>query len=111
MVEPITDVQWGKANWTDFENNWREVDAEYLQSRGVLRYQTGAARDAALGAAPAGQVVYNNETDKLEWRSNGGTWKSVLPMPANLAVPQDTVGGVSLAHGLAAGKGILFGPD
>lgn len=110
MVEPITDVQWGKANWTDFENNWREIDAEYLQARSVLRFQNAAARDASLGAGSAGMVAYNDEFDRLEWRSKAGGWKPVLPMPNNLAVPQDTAGVVSFAHGLAAGKGIQFTP-
>lgn len=110
VAEPITDLQWGKADWTDYENNWREKDAEYLQSRVILRYQDATARDASLGAGVGGMVVYNDALDRLEWRSKLGGWKGVVSMPANLAVPTDSAAVVHFAHNLAAGKGIQFTP-
>lgn len=109
MAEPIVDNQWGKVDWIDFTHNWREKDAEYLQSRSILRYQDAAARDASLTTPAVGQVIYNAALDRLEWKG-ASAWKGVLPMPANLAVPTDSGAMVHLAHSGAAGKGIQFTP-
>jgi hypothetical protein len=111
MTEPIPDLQWGAGNWVDYENNWREKDAEWLQARSILRFQTAAARDTALGAGAAGQVVYNDAVDRLELRSKAGPWVRLTPMPANLVATADSAAAVSLAHQAAGGKGISFTPD
>jgi len=110
MAEPITDPQWGKADWADYENNWREADAEFLQARTILRFQTDTARNDALGAAPPGTVVYNDATDRLELRSKTATWKGVVPLPVNLKVDADSTTEVKFSHLSGTGKGITFTP-
>ena len=109
-TEPVTDLQWGIANWTDYEHNWREKDAEYLQARTIPRFHGPTDRDAARTPS-VGMVVYNETTDRLEWRSKTNTWWPIHPMPLNMAVGlQDTAAGVVFAHAGATGKGIQFTP-
>ena len=113
MAEPIADLQWGKVNWNDYEHNWREKDAEFLQSRTILRFHNDTERNAGVPSGSWGSVVYNEASDKLEWRKKaGGTgaWEQILPMPQFLAVPTDTAASVVLAHSGASSKGIAFNP-
>ena len=110
MADPITDPQWGKADWIDFEHNWREKDAEYLQSRVILRYQNAAARDAALPAPERGMVIYNDTTGKLELRG-ATSWFPLTPLPINLIPGPDTSTAAGLSHSTAGGNGIIFGPS
>lgn len=107
----ITDSQWGRGNWTDYADNWRELDAEYLQSRVVSRFHSPADRDAVLGGSPAvGTVVYDETSDRLQWRSKLGAWVPLTPMPVNMVATADTTSSVALAHNLASGKGVNFTP-
>jgi hypothetical protein len=110
VAEPIADTQWGIADWTDYENNWRAGDADYLQSRAIARFHTAADRTAALGSGPVGMVTYNETTDRIEWRSKLGPWVPITPMPLYMVATQDTSAAVSLAHVSAAGKGVTFTP-
>lgn len=106
MAEPIPDVQYGKANWQDFVNNWREADAEWMQERLILRYTNATTRDAANGSAGAGTMVYNAATDFFEAKRAAGGFLPFRALPQNLAVPTDTGSAVLLAHGAAAGAGL-----
>jgi len=111
MVALPVDPLYGAANWSDYVDNWREADAEWIQARTILRFQTSAARDAALPGAGAGQFIYNGTNDYLEYRSSSGTWKSYKATPNYLAGgQQDDVSGVVFAHANAAGKGIMLTP-
>jgi hypothetical protein len=110
IVEPIPG-NYGKSDWVDYSNNWREADAEWLQARGILRYASNATRDADLTTPGVGQVVYNQALDILQLRSSAGTWRNYAALPTNLTATQDNASGVVLAHVNAAGKGVLFGPS
>lgn len=110
-MPPITDTQWGRANWTDYVDNWRELDAEYLQARTVSRFHSATDRDAALGVSPpSGSVVYNETTDRLELRSKLGAWVPLTPLPINMVATADTTSSVAIGHSLASGKGVNFTP-
>lgn len=88
------------ADWTDNTDNWRAVDAEYLQARSVLRFSTEPVRNAALGpstATPlpeAGQVNYVASLDSLTYSGTGGKWRKVTSL-VNLTV-SDTLASVGL---------------
>jgi hypothetical protein len=110
VTEPIPDLQWGRGDWQDYINNWREKDAEFLQARTILRYQTAAARTTDWPAPQPGQVTYNNETQTLEmWRPAASSWVRSL-MFQYLTATQDSAAGVKMSHVGAAGKGILIQP-
>lgn len=110
MSLPIPDVQYGKADWRDFIDNWREADAEWLQARTILRFQTTASRDAALGGALPGQMVFNAETAILEIKG-ASSWLPYKPMPIFTVKTQDDASQVSISHINAAGKGVNFLPS
>ena len=117
IIEPIPDLQWGKGDWQDYISNWREKDAEYLQARTILRYQSTAARDNAVTGVPSpgvGQAIYNDETKTLEmWRSPGVWARSLMFQyltSGTAGAPVDTASAVNVSHTGAAGKGITFAP-
>lgn len=83
---PSTDAV---ATWTDNFDNWRSVDADFLQKRSILRFTTTTARNNTLGpssALPApiqGQFTYvgNGGVDSnggLEYVDATGSWRAVL---------------------------------
>lgn len=83
---PSTDAV---ANWTDNTDNWRSVDADFLQKRSILRFTDATSRNNALGPssalpAPAqGQVTYVanggvSGSGGLEFIDATGSWRSVL---------------------------------
>ena len=109
MSLPIPDVQYGKADWRDFIDNWREADAEWLQARTILRFQTTASRDAALGGALPGQFVFNVETGILEIKG-ASSWLPYKPMPVFTVKTQDDAAQVSISHINAGGKGVNLTP-
>ena len=119
LVEPIVDLQWGKADWQDYVNNWREKDAEYLQSRVLLRYRTGALRDSDWPTPSLGQMVYNEASlevspgvfvDRPEMYSKQhNAWVPLL-MLANITSTKDDSAGVALSHRLGGGKGVIIEP-
>ena len=110
IAEPIPDLQWGRGDWQDYINNWREKDAEYLQARTILRYQTAAARTTDWPSPAAGQVTYNAALDTLEMYSTARSAYLHLLMFANLVSTSDTTTGVNISHASAGGKGATFTP-
>ena len=108
-TEPIPDQQFGIANWQDYINNWREVDAEYLQARTIARFANTGTRDTAIPAPSPGQFVYDQNLDILEMRSKTNAWVPYRALPQNLAVPTDDGTSVILAHSTASGKGLVLG--
>jgi hypothetical protein len=115
MTEPLPDTApWGLGNWTNFQHNWRDMDAEWLQGRSILRFQTNAQRDAMLPSPETGQVIYNEATDRLELRLKTGTWARQGFLPQNLAGFEDDVDGVGLSHNVggvgANPKGVRLTP-
>ena len=104
----------GPANWQDYINNWREIDAEWLMSRTILRFQSTAERDNKLTGATTGQVVYNNnpgggEFPRLELRV-GTQWVPYKPLPIYMTKGEDSATQVLLSHVNAGGKGVSFTP-
>lgn len=102
------EAPFGVALWDDYADNWRQKDAEWLQSRGILRFATAAARDAAIGTPQEGQLVYNATGSVLQLRKPTG-WTDFKPLPANLTTTQDDATAVLIGHSLSSGKGISFG--
>ena len=119
IVEPLPVSGYGKANWTDYSNYWREGDAEWLMERTVLRYATPAARAADWPTPKFGQITYNEQSvalggglyaDRPEmWSKQHNAWVPLL-MIANIMGTKDDAAGVGLAHKLAGGKGVVFEP-
>lgn len=119
ITEPISDPQWGRGDWQDYINNWREKDAEYLQARTILRYHNASDR-AAQWASPAyGQVTYNETAlqvapgvfvDRPEMFSKQHNKWVALLMLDNITSTKDDAAGVALSHKQAGGKGVIFGP-
>ena len=119
MSDPIpTIAPYGAADWDDYDHNWRAADAEWLQSRGILRFSNAAQRDSAiasggLGPTPAiGTFVYNQTENALQMRSSDNTWQPYRSLPFNMKTVTDTVATVKIAHSAAAGgdKGMTFTP-
>lgn len=105
-----TTAPYGKGVWTDYEDNWRGKDANWLQSRSLLRYANPTARDADLTAPEVGQFVFDASVDILEYRSGTGVWKYYKPLPQFTTTTQDDASGVALSHLNAGGKGVILGP-
>lgn len=49
---------------------------DYLMRQAVIRFDTAAARDAAIPTPTAGMVVYTADTDTV-WRYSAGAWTRV----------------------------------
>lgn len=120
ITDPIPDTQWGRGNWQDYINNWREKDAEYLQARTILRYHNAGDRTTDWGATPSfGQITYNetaialgggNYADRPEMYSKQHAKWVPLMMLDNITSTKDDSAGVALSHKLAGGKGVIFEP-
>jgi len=93
------------ATWTDNFDNWRSVDADFLQKRSVLRFSNQTVRSNILGPSSQlpspsqGQVTYvgNGGVDGnggIEYADASGTWRSLLSVK-NLAV-NDTSSGFGM---------------
>ena len=114
IAEPLPESPWGLANWQDYVNNWRELDAEWLMARSILRFQSTAERDNKLTSATTGQVIYNNnpgggELPRLELRA-GSSWVPYKPLPIYMTKGEDSASQVLLSHVGAGGKGVAFTP-
>jgi hypothetical protein len=119
ITEPLPVSGYGKANWVDYSNYWREGDAEWLMERTTLRYATPAARAAEWPTPKFGQLTYNeqfqaigggNYADRVEMYSKQhGKWVPLL-MLDNITSTKDDATGVALSHKQAAGKGVIFEP-
>lgn len=110
MPDPIVDPQYGKPNWTDFVDNWREKDAEWLRDRTIMRFPTATARDIDMGSATAGTIIYRADTDQFEAKRAAGTFQPFRALPQNLAVTTDSSTSVLFAHSAAGGLGLNFTP-
>jgi hypothetical protein len=89
---PVTlPAPYGKANWTNYEDYWRDQDAEWIQDRLVLRVLL-TSDITALGLTKGG-VVYDEQDDALKWRSKtdiGGNpnWKKIVPIPDSITTAE-----------------------
>jgi hypothetical protein len=110
IVEPLPVSGYGKADWVDYSNYWREGDAEWLMERTILRYQSPALRTTQWPSPKFGHVTYNETTDRLETYSKTQNSWVQIPQWAYLVSSQDTAAGAAIAHSGAAGKGITFQP-
>ena len=98
---------YGKADWTDYVDYWRDADATWIQDRLVIRVADDAGRDA-LGNTPGG-VVYNAAKDALEVRRAAGGYQTIIPFPAMLSINENTGAGITtIGHVGAGGKGIVY---
>ena len=107
MSDPVPAGDYGTATWQDFNNNWRKKDADFLQSRSVLRYDTTAARDAITPAPAAGTTIYNFQTDRIEYRTKTATWNALYHVNGLVIEP------VSADHRVrhpSNASGLLFTP-
>ena len=119
IVEPLPVSGYGKANWVDYSNYWREADSEWLMERTTLRYATPAARTADYPTPKFGQLTYNeqyqaigggNYADRVElYSKQHNKWVPLL-MLDNITSTKDDAAGVALSHKQAAGKGVVFEP-
>ena len=101
------EAPYGKADWTDYEDNWRDADATWLQDHGILRFTTTASRDTALPSAGPGQVIFNAEAGYLQLKSPS-QWVDYKPLPLFMTKGEDSASQVLLSHVNAAGKGVSF---
>ena len=111
--EALPTTQFGKADWVDYTDYWREADAEWMMQRSILRYATAATRATDWGATPTsfGQVTYNDTTDRLEVASKTQNAWATVPQWVNLTSTQDSAAGVSISHKTAtSNRGIVFQP-
>ena len=119
ITEPLPGTGYGKANWVDYSNYWREGDAEWLMERTILRYQGVGLRNSDWPTPKFGQIVYNeqaislgggNYADRAEMYSKQhGKWVPLL-MLDNITSTKDDAAGVALSHKNAGGKGVIFTP-
>lgn len=106
---PLPVGNFGIADWKDYDNNWRELDAEWLRDRAVMRFATTATRNTAYPTPGVGQVVYNDETGVLELYK-AGAWQGYRPLPVFTKIAADTASQVVFEHSTGAGKGLTFTP-
>jgi hypothetical protein len=97
------------ADWHDYDNNWRELDAEWLRDRCIMRFNTTALRNTKYPTPGVGQVVYNDETGTLELYK-AGAWQAYRSVPTFMKVAADDATQVVLEHNTGAGKGLFFKP-
>ena len=105
----------GRADWTDYADYWREMDAEWLMKRSIVRYATEAERSSAATGYPApetGMVSYLDSANRLDLFT-ATKWVPVLAAQ-NLIVSPVTSGDnaeVTIGHKKMAGGGISFVSD
>lgn len=63
---------YGRVTWTDIEDNWRQVDAFWLQDRSVIRYASAAARSSDIPVPQAGTVTYLADDGSFQGRTPTG---------------------------------------
>lgn len=111
QAEPIPDVQYGISNWQDYINNWREKDAEWLQSRVITRFANITDRNTALASGGYGTFAWVNDIgtgeEMLTWKSKDGTWKNMRPLAQSFRQIEAATT-VTLSHISAGGKGLVF---
>lgn len=108
MSDPLAGAPYGQATWTDFTNNWRKVDGDFLQKRSVLRYSTTATRNAMVGPE-TGQLIYNLELDRLELRKADGSWAGLYTIDGLTIEKVGATTDIKLRNPLTAGSnGLVF---
>lgn len=105
----------GKADWTDYQDYWRDADAEWLQARTILRYATSAARTTDWGTPSPGHTTYNQATDSLEYYTvtAPAKWIPVLASQHLKVTPITSAADADaavLGHKSASGSGLQFFP-
>lgn len=108
-------TQYGKADWTNYQDYWREEDAEYMQARTILRYATSAARTIDWASPSPGHTTYNAATDQLEHFTitAPAKWIGVLASQHLTVTPKTSASDsdpVTLGHKSAGGGGLQFFP-
>lgn len=109
---------YGKADWTDYVDYWRDADVTWMQDRLVLRYADsgtgGTGRGSGTGFT-AGQVTYLANPDRLEYFTSASKWigligaENLKVSPINAA---NNTEAVTLSHiGSAGGAGLNIGKD
>ena len=100
----------GLAVWTDYEDNWRKKDADFIQDRMISRFADATERNAAYPAPPpAGRFIYRSDLGYLE-KSTGSARESYRPLPQYVTVAADSNSQVSLAHSADCGKRVIYTP-
>jgi hypothetical protein len=101
-----TDERW--PVWTDFQDNWRAVDAHWIRARVVNVFDNLAARTTALTSVTplVGALSYLQNIDSLEMYKSTGAWESVRY--PNLSVTGTTA--LTLRQ-VSAGSGIILQND
>jgi hypothetical protein len=97
---------YGPAVWTDWSDNWRKLDGDFLQTRSILRYATDAGKPSS---GEVGQVIYTVDNARLNmWTTK---WIQVLSSENLNLVTSGTQ--ARLTHPSAGGAGLLFssGPN
>jgi hypothetical protein len=97
---------YGPAVWTDWTDNWRKADGDFLQYRGILRYDTNAGKPAT---GQVGQVIYTVDNSRLHvWSTQ---WVQVLSSENMTLVTSGAQ--ARFAHPSSGGSGLLFssGPN
>jgi hypothetical protein len=100
----------GPHDWQDYAHYWREADAEWLQSRSLLRVDTYANLPATVPTPGTGQTVYVKDAgyvkdtlflyafDKDSNGTNIAGWKRYSPFPQYLHASPDTSSLVTIGH-------------
>ena len=101
------EAPFGIADWTDFEDNWRDKDADWLQSLGVPRFTTTAERDAKLTTPAVGRLCFNAQAGYVQIRG-ASAWADYKPLPLFMTKGEDSATQVLLPHVNASGKGVAF---
>ena len=84
ITEPLPVSGYGKADWVDYSNYWREADSEWLMERSVLRYANTTLRTTQYPTPKFGQITYNEQAINL----GGGTTPT-----ASRCTPSSTTSG------------------
>src|SRR5437763_16532647 len=109
MPDPIpADPVYGRASWTDYVDNWRKKDAEWIEDRSILRFADVTSRDGTLPTPGVGQMIYLAAGGGTLQLRGASVWQDFKAMPFFLAKTQDDAAQVLIAHTAAAGRGIAF---
>lgn len=102
ITEPIPATGYGRGDWVDYQNYWREKDAEWIQDRAILRYADAASIEAIVSPGN-GMTVFDEGLGILKLR-RAGTWRRYSAIPDGM----EARGADTLANLNAGGKGIQF---
>lgn len=104
MSATIPGDGYGEVNWVDYVDNWRDVDATWLQERSIVRN----AADPA-GTPAEGRVFYNAAKHALRLRNSSSTYTTLVGSNNIAIVDGSPTSEIKSAAGTAAaGTGITF---